>query len=399
MGSYELNGSDLLSQLEHFKRTDLARQELTEELVKRVSELENHLHQVTSDLEDQSRLRRDYKQRAEYAEKAISRRPYVLVLVDADGYIFNKKYLTNHESGGHDAAYALRSEVTRYIAQENLPIHPDCEIAVNVYANQKGLGKAIVDAGLLPEISVFESFYRRDDVVAPKTILVKAAVPARGFGDLAFRKCDFGLVFYDELLKPKQSSHASSLSLRPATVQPPAVSSAVQASSSESIPYNKSYSTAAAEFPVVGSARASVSAESQTPQSSSPAPSQDRISINRKGERVDARLKPCSERDKGRFYDRVNDWKLCNAYFLGNNCYSRDRCQYDHSPIDDGIKLALKHTARQIPCKSGGSCRDKTCYFGHQCPFYPDCYSRKCNFRARDLCGTDNEIYSSVPAV
>ena len=129
MDSLRLNGRDLVSQLEAFRKTDLERHELAEvraqnipsfypsfaiccptkkaaacptpptlfpsrielvsawlrlttrkELVKRVSELELQLERVTSDLEDQSSLRRDYKNRAEHAEKAIVGWTYASIL-------------------------------------------------------------------------------------------------------------------------------------------------------------------------------------------------------------------------------------------------------------------------------------------------------------------------------
>ena len=239
--------------------------------------------------------------------------------------------------------------------------------------------------------------YRRDDVVSNKTILVKATMPARGFTDLTFRKCDFGPVFHNELLKPKQISNQLSFPLRPSSsAYPVSVNSTVRPVSDDNIGLNKTYSSAAAEFPIVIPSQANTKAESVSPNP--PSPGQDRIPVNRNGQRIDTRLKHFSEQDGVRFYDRIGTWKLCNAYFLANNCRNGDRCQFDHNSIDDGIKLVLKHTARQIACKNGAGCRDKNCYFGHHCPFHPDCYAKKCFFRSKDLCGIDTNVAGTLPA-
>lgn len=267
------------------------------------------------------------------------------------------------------------------------------------------------DSGYVAE---FEK-YRRDPIVEPKTILVKATTPARGYEKLSFRQCDFGSVFHDEPLRAKQAPKP-----RPAV----AVTDTVQPIPPEVTPTKPTYSSAAMDFPIVMPIRPAAKAETQAPKPTSPAPNPDKIPVNRFGQRIDLRLKVPTQRDEDRFHERIMDQKLCNAYYLGDYCYNGNRCHYDHSAIDDvslapalllksfptrwltfpqGVKLVLRRTARQIMCKDGCYCRKKGCYMGHQCPFFPECFSsntgKRCIFKSKELCGVDTNITGYVDAV
>jgi hypothetical protein len=88
-----------------------------------------------------------------------SKNPFVLVLVDGDGYIFHDQYLKNPESGGGDAAHRLLSEVRDCINAAQLhSLPPDSEIVVNIYANKRGLTGALLDAGTIPNSTDLENF-------------------------------------------------------------------------------------------------------------------------------------------------------------------------------------------------------------------------------------------------
>lgn len=403
-----------------------------------------------------------------------SRNPYVLVLVDADGYVFNEKWLKDPETGGIEAAYGLRTEVLRYLKrQDSLNLPSEFDIVVNMYANQRGLAKAIMEAGLLPDTFAFDNFvcklnqsqplflwadcgpgkervdakirglsfivhilsiltksfienyrfhayqsscraiflacchdsgyvaefnkYRRDPIVEPKTILVKAAAHARGFNDLSFEQCDLGMVFQDEPLKAKSIPKP-----RPAVAVPEPVES-VQPAQTNGMPIKPTYSSAAMDFPIIMPTRPASQVQAPTPKPTSPPPNPDKIPVNRLGQRIDGPLKQAPQRDEERYQERVKMQKLCNNYFLGGYCFSGDRCIYDHAPIDDGIKLVLQGKARHQSCRDGGACRKKACYMGHRCPFYPDCYTsstgKRCAFKSKELCGIDTSIFGYVDAV
>ncbi|WPB00610.1 uncharacterized protein RHO25_005230 [Cercospora beticola] len=83
--------------------------------------------------------------------------PFIMVLIDGNGMIFNNELLQLGENGGRKAARQLKESVTRMLAS-----HPYCppesRIDVKVYANVKSLGRTLVSAGILSSQSVFEDF-------------------------------------------------------------------------------------------------------------------------------------------------------------------------------------------------------------------------------------------------
>lgn len=157
-----LGEKDHRQQLESFKQNDAYRQLLTftESLVTKVTDLSKKLEQATGDLEDQNAIRRDWKRRAEAAENAISKNPFILVLIDGDGYIFQESYLKDAESGGRDAAHRLLSEVKDCVKAAGVQSSSsDHHVMVNVYANKRGLTGALLDAGTISHPNDLEEFF------------------------------------------------------------------------------------------------------------------------------------------------------------------------------------------------------------------------------------------------
>lgn len=141
-------------------------------------DLSSQLETVTGDLEDQNAIRRDWKRRAEAAEGAMvgfqtsvssvsphltrtqSKNPFILVLVDGDGYLFRDNYLKDVESGGGDAAHGLLSEINATITTAKLQsLSPDSQVVVNVYANKQGLTGALLEAGVISRPNDLEEFF------------------------------------------------------------------------------------------------------------------------------------------------------------------------------------------------------------------------------------------------
>lgn len=89
------------------------------------------------------------------------------------------------------------------------------------------------------------------------------------------------------------------------------------------------------DFPIIMPTRQTPKAEVQAPKPASPGPNPDKVPVNRFGQRIDYRVKVPTQRDEDRFHERIMEQKLCNAYYLGDYCYNGNRCQYDHSPIDE----------------------------------------------------------------
>jgi hypothetical protein len=112
-------------------------------------------------IEDYKRLKSDYEEERDAREKykqlarGQERNPFVLVLVDGDGYIFNEdlsKGADNDSSaerlarGGTNAARLLNDAVKASLRRKGLE---HCQVMVRVYANVAGLSKALSKAGLV----------------------------------------------------------------------------------------------------------------------------------------------------------------------------------------------------------------------------------------------------------
>ncbi|ORY08516.1 hypothetical protein BCR34DRAFT_569763 [Clohesyomyces aquaticus] len=77
-----------------------------------------------------------------------SRSPYVLVLVDGNGYIFNNELVSEKEEGGMKAARMLNEAVEKYL-REAVPEASNGRIVVRVYADLTGLSKSLAKSKLV----------------------------------------------------------------------------------------------------------------------------------------------------------------------------------------------------------------------------------------------------------
>ncbi|KAK3658468.1 hypothetical protein LTR56_001879 [Elasticomyces elasticus] len=90
-------------------------------------------------------LLRSENNRYESQARKPERNPYVAVLVDGDGYIFNDQYITDRSAGGQKAAQDLDQAVKKDLRSLDLE---HCQVMVRVYADLVGLSKALARAGL-----------------------------------------------------------------------------------------------------------------------------------------------------------------------------------------------------------------------------------------------------------
>ena len=89
-----------------------------------------------------------------------SKNPFVLVLIDGDGYLFRDNYLKDGESGGGDAAHRLLSDIKDCIKAARLPSLPtDFQVVVNLYANKRGLTSALLEAEVISRPNDLEEFF------------------------------------------------------------------------------------------------------------------------------------------------------------------------------------------------------------------------------------------------
>lgn len=88
------------------------------------------------------------------------RNPFVMVLIDGDGMIFETEFLQKGLAGGKQAAAALYNAVLNYIERETTIIPTTSRVLCRIYANVKGLAEVLVRAGLIEDAGQFDEFTR-----------------------------------------------------------------------------------------------------------------------------------------------------------------------------------------------------------------------------------------------
>ncbi|KAM4061774.1 zinc finger c-x8-C-x5-C-x3-H type (and similar) domain-containing protein [Hirsutella rhossiliensis] len=111
------------------------------EILDKYSALIQDCRRLKSDYEEERDAREKYKQLARGQE----RNPFVLVLVDGDGYIFHDSLLGKGSDGGKNAAQLLNEAVKASLQSKGLE---HCQVMARIYANVAGLSKALSKAGL-----------------------------------------------------------------------------------------------------------------------------------------------------------------------------------------------------------------------------------------------------------
>ncbi|KAL2208425.1 hypothetical protein CC79DRAFT_1366635 [Sarocladium strictum] len=96
---------------------------------------------LRSDYEEERNARERYKQIA----KRQDRKPFVLVLIDGDGYVFHESLIKGGAEGGRRAAQLLDESVKFNLRDKGLE---HCDVVVRIYANVAGLSRALSKAGL-----------------------------------------------------------------------------------------------------------------------------------------------------------------------------------------------------------------------------------------------------------
>lgn len=140
-----------------------------------------YCRRLKSDYEEEREARERYKQMARGQE----RNPFVLVLVDADGYVFNDSLVAAGADGGSQAAQLLNDRIKASLRRKGLE---HCETMVRLYANVVGLSKALNKAGLVgaekrslaPFIANFNRSYPLTDFVDAGELKENADFKLRG---------------------------------------------------------------------------------------------------------------------------------------------------------------------------------------------------------------------------
>ncbi|KAH8745006.1 hypothetical protein F5883DRAFT_703400 [Diaporthe sp. PMI_573] len=159
-----LSGDELdaaAAQLAAYRRTDAL-----QDVLKSYEILLDDYRRLSSDYEEEREARERWKLQARGQE----RNPFVLVLVDGDGYIFDDHLIAAGQDGGARAAQLLNQAVKTSQAKKGME---NCETMVRVYANVAGLSKALSKCGLsgadkrslAPFIANFNKSYGLTDFV------------------------------------------------------------------------------------------------------------------------------------------------------------------------------------------------------------------------------------------
>ncbi|KAF2275238.1 uncharacterized protein EI97DRAFT_81859 [Westerdykella ornata] len=139
--------------LGQFRILEERRLELIEELLDKLEKTEAKLAQTELDLQSEQNVRRtlqaevvEAKERESSLAQKQARRPFALVLIDADaeGFTFQDKYLTKRTAGGESLADDLLIR-TRELLRPLYPSDADTlDILIRIYSNLESLANTLV---------------------------------------------------------------------------------------------------------------------------------------------------------------------------------------------------------------------------------------------------------------
>lgn len=158
-------------------RYECITQQLEEATATRDPELQVQLRQVQAE-------KRVYQKQLQITQTAVGRDPFIVLLIDGDGMIFQKEFLRDGSAGGHRAAVSprhsaawrghkhyvwldftdsvlqtkLRKFAESYVDTEDKAIPVESRILCRIYASVKGLADVLVRSGAIEHAAVFEEF-------------------------------------------------------------------------------------------------------------------------------------------------------------------------------------------------------------------------------------------------
>ncbi|KAE8370091.1 hypothetical protein BDV27DRAFT_120014 [Aspergillus caelatus] len=401
---------------------------LIEELLQRVTELEDAYQQERLDHERETRFNRDIQihemelmDQISRIKTIMDRETFIVVLLDGGGIIFKDEYLQQGEQGGHDAAKKLYSALQDYVSG-NFPAINCPRVITKMYANVKGLSELCVRGGVTTEPSLIEDFVRGFNASYPLFDLVDTGAGKESAHDKigeAFRlnlyNCHCHQIFlgcsqdsaYAQILEDTLADRdligrvslieglpfASDLDLIKASYRvtkfsdifrdtkisvwapwKAAVASKPRALLTPSPIQHVTLSRTSTNTTTTSNSVPISSSSTNTPNSgefqvvrskSSILPPPKIVERNKYGQRVDRLDFKTIPRDE---VNRIKKLKLCNFYYLQGEC-PNDNCHHDHSrKLTKTEYQVLTAIARMTPCRYGLECDDPECMYGHRCP-------------------------------
>ncbi|KAF2438612.1 hypothetical protein P171DRAFT_398698 [Karstenula rhodostoma CBS 690.94] len=147
------------ARIEDVFQHDREKRQLIEELMTRYDYMTQDYQRLASQQGDVLQIQQ-LNQKLASLQGALERNPFVLILIDGDGMIFENRFLQKGWAGGKQAAAALYSTIVDYIERETRTIPPASRVVCRIYANVKGLAEVLVRVGILEEAAQFTEFVR-----------------------------------------------------------------------------------------------------------------------------------------------------------------------------------------------------------------------------------------------
>ncbi|KAK3701203.1 hypothetical protein LTR37_015582 [Vermiconidia calcicola] len=463
------NDSDVTSfwsRYEHAKYGDVMKNVLIEDVITRYENLQREHKEYVQAHHVEREYTKTFLEREEYLQGSLARMqrimnrdPYILVLIDGDGMIFNNAYLNQGEAGGKQGASILHNAITDWAIEKVVEYPTDSKVVVRIYANLRGLADTCTRAGIVDHPAkvwefargftsgktlfdftdvgagkdradgkISETFkiyvynyhcrqivfgcshdngyarlleqYMSDEEALSRVTLLEGTPFEKELAILPFQKAKFPGIFRDNKISIQgqtdlltgqpparvdsgRSLNANSVAFTPRTGTPASVYSPYSTAAtlggqpmSVRNPHvrNESIASSANDSDTGGSWATVTKKNAHQPFTGvlrTTTNSQDAVSRNRKGQRLDTNLEYNREE-----VQRIKKMKACNQHYLGTNgcCHynakKEDKCPHDHrinfSATD---KKWLRVVARETPCKKGHECDDPKCIYGHHCPF------------------------------
>lgn len=360
----------------------------------------------------------------------MDRNAYVLALIDGDGMIFTKEYLSKGEKGGKDAATMLHAALSDYVST-NLGHLEGVRIVVRVYCDVSALNESLSLCKEVDRTHTLQDFIRgfnstkllfdfidvgnrkdaagdklsenmrvslydchchavllgcshndeyaqvvdevsQDSEVAGHLVLLEG-VPFEK--DLAALQAKFKSVRFDTIFR---SAKLSPPKPPPGVVLPTITkgdSTRTSSTNSASSTPQLNWATVTAQAkpasvtPDTNSSPATITAKPVKQVTSNTSSSIKTSSKGISTNRLGQRVDRTDDSIANYEIQKVKKLKLCNTFYLqGQKCTS-SHCTHRHDyPISNWERKCLREVARMTPCYYRTECEDGDCIYGHRCP-------------------------------
>jgi hypothetical protein len=461
-----------VSKFEGFRRSDEEREHMVANLLRRFQDLQTEYQKKCSDYENEVNSRRQYQDEVKRARAEISdarkskvsrqqgapavcfhlpprpanqpvqeSNPFVFVVLDGDGAVFQDRFLSEGREGGAEAAHQLftklHHEIMRTYPEQNTE---EWSVIVQVILNLDGLSKKLQACGIVKNPNEVYAFarafgrtqplfsfidvgsgkeqadhkiretlrwvvrlsqckhiffgpchdngylpfleeYKRNPIVAPRLTLLETTPALPGFHQLGFRVSQLDDIFRDGQLETMMAA-----AMRTNSMSSPSKTPSAKAASTKS-----SNGTASAPPPAAtGASYATVGNAGNAPKPGTiitverkkPQPKKFYV-VNQYEERLDQDLPRYDPNAEKRYLDRVKKQgrNCCNRHHLRGDCDNGEHCPYAHGErMTQGELLVLRHKSRGIKCSMTSFCEDADCPLSHHCRFGNTCSLDNCRF-------------------